>query len=91
MRKRSQRPVQSHPEAAPGVSPRLRVRWSFTTAPRDVPPPPGHPVTLYGTRRLRHMLSLSETCDLEQLCQDAARTIETLRADLASRPSKERG
>jgi hypothetical protein len=86
MRKRSQEPIEStHPEAAPGVS----------------PPPPGPlvvhhgPQSLYvpkyGTYRLRELLNLSAWVDAEQLAEDAARTIETLRADPASRPSKDRG
>ena len=34
-----------------------------------------------GSARLRHLLELSAGCDIEQVCDDAAREIERLRAE----------
>lgn len=43
-------------------------------------------VTLYGTRRLRKLLKLSDHCDIEQVCDDAAAEIARLQKSLSDRP-----
>jgi hypothetical protein len=44
-------------------------------------------VPLYGTRRLRKLLNLSDHCDIEQVADDAASEIARLQKTLSDRPT----